>query len=577
MTYLKMSKQYGESTWIESKLPCEACGSSDAYHISENDGIQYGHCFTCQHHERLDGNINEAEPMKDKQTVDYGDALNKIQSFQSITLKDRKINSGVTGKYGVVSFLGSKVEEISRYYPIYSEGKLVAYKERKLPKEFRIVGSSRGNIELFGQRLWTNGGKLLIITVGEEDAMASYQITSKFSKSGKGYSSVSVVNGANATKNIKSNLEWIEKFDKVIFAVDQEELDLSQAEKWCDLITIGKGHIAKFEGKDASDMLKLGKEEEYMDALRNARKHIGEGTVFSGLSFSSFHEQSAEIDCVSYPTILGLDDLLPGFVKGKTDILVAPVKTGKTTIVNHFIYELIKQGEKVALFSTEISAKNILKKLMSLHLETNLRTEGSENLKKHADSYKELFGSDDSDSSLIIDTCESIMTVDDVTRRARQYALGYDVKYIFVDNLTGFYKKLADEGKELHVANKLALELTNFAKTYEIYTCLVLHTRKKMESANSKYQSDITIDSVYGSGDAVRWCDNVIAITKAEHKDEGQDGFITQLRVLASRDNRTGSGNKLQYNPKTTKYEKLNLEVDTEMETCYNIKSNNIL
>jgi twinkle protein len=561
--------KYEPSTWLETKLECHSCGSSDAYCIGEQNGYQHGHCFSCNLHEKIDNNPKkEVVPMnKDK---DAG-TIEAIGNLDSIDLQDRGISRGVSNVYKVKSQVNKEGKEISRYYPITRKGDLVAYKRRVLPKDFSIVGSTSNHIELFGQSLWPNGGKFLVVTVGEEDAMACYQMTAKQSKSGKGYASVSVVNGASAIQNIKNNLEWLEKFETIVFAVDQEELDLTEARKWCELLSVGKTKIARFEEKDANEMLKEGKEKEFIDAIRNAKKYISKGTVFSGMSFETFSEESFEIGCLPYPEVLGLGDLLPGFVPGKTDIVVAPIKSGKTTVVTHLIHELIKNKEKVALFSTEISAKNMLKKLMSLELGCNLRRVEESALVEYKDKYENLFGVTDDDSSLIINTCEDIRTVDDVLIKCRQYSLGYDVKYIFIDNLTGFYKQLSGEGNEMQIASKLSLELTAFAKNNDTYMGLVLHTRKKMGSPNKKYQSDITVDSAYGSGDAVRWCDNVLAITKVE-KDNQEEGFYSQIRVLASRDNRTGKGNLMSYDAKTTKFNKT---LDIAEKVCYTVDINN--
>lgn len=500
-------------------------------------------------------------------TEDSQKTLQAIQELESTDLKDRKLSRGVTNLYKVKSQVSAQGKELSRYYPIYRNGNIVAYKRRVLPKEFSIVGSTKNHIELFGQHLWPNGGKFLIVTVGEEDAMSSYQMTAKQSKSGKGYASVSLVNGANAIKNIKSNLEWLEKFETIVFAVDQEELDLKEAQKWCELLTIGKTRIARFDGKDANDMLVRGKEKEFIDAIRNAKKYISKDTAFSGLSFDTMLSDNREIDCLKYPEIFGLNHLLPGFVKGRTDLIASFAKSGKSTVISHFIHNLIKQKEKVVLFTTETTTGEVLRKVLQLEIEKNLAQSSDDDVAKYRADFNELFGNSDEDSSLIINRCTEIQTPEDLILKLRQCIIGYDAKYIFIDNLTRLLRKFGKSDYN-YVAGSLTCDLVELAKNHKAYMCLISHVRKQATSTQISAKSyeqgrKINVDDIYGSGDLSKEVNNIISISR----DNSKSPNTTQLHVIASRDNKTGSGDLLKYNYETTKYEK---ELDNNNNICYN-------
>lgn len=566
--------EFDKSEWVEMKLPCKHCGSSDAYHISQSNGFRSGYCFSCRIHEKLNDNPKKEVALTDKSNDTK--TIESILELDSIDLKDRKISRGVTNLYKVRSQVNAEGEELSRYYPITKKGEVVAFKRRVLPKDFSIAGNTGNHIELFGQRLWPNGGKFLVVTVGEEDAMACYQMTSKQSKSGKGYASVSVVNGASAIQNIKNNLEWLERFETIVFAVDQEDLDLGEAEKWCELLTIGKTRIARFEEKDANEMLKSGKEKEFIEALRNSKKYISKDTAFSGLSFDTMLADNREIDCLKYPEVFGLNELLPGFVKGRTDLVASFAKSGKSTVISHFIHHLINCKEKVVLFTTETTTGEVLRKVLQLEIEKNLAQEKDEEVKKYKDVFKKLFGDNDEDSSLIINRCTEIQTPEDLILKLRQCIIGYDAKYIFIDNLTRLLRKFGKSDYN-YVAGSLTCDLVELAKNYKAYLCLISHVRKQgtatQVSAKSYEQGRlINVDDIYGSGDLSKEVNNIISISR----NNSMDPNVTQLHVIASRDNKTGNGHTLRYNYETTKYEKT---LDISKKVCYNkdLTDNNVL
>jgi len=117
-------------------------------------------------------------------------------------LESRKITLETAQHFGVG--YGELFGERCQVYPYMdARGRVVAQKLRFQGKRFQIVGDAK-KMGLFGAHLWRDGGKYLIVTEGEVDALSYSQVQ------GNKWPVVSIPNGAqNALKDCKANLEWL--------------------------------------------------------------------------------------------------------------------------------------------------------------------------------------------------------------------------------------------------------------------------------------------------------------------------------------------------------------------------------
>lgn len=203
--------------------------------------------------------------------------IEEISKYPIKEIPDRGITQKVVEKYGVRVSCSEETGEIdTHYYPIHSnKGEVVGYKIRDVPtKSFVCVGETN-RMPLFGAHLAGDKGKLLIITEGELDALAASQL---FHKSGKNYRVVSLPSGANI-RGIKDNLEWIESFDSVVLAFDQDKPGQECASKVCEVLTPGRAKVMTFSEKDACDMLTKGKGNEWYSSFVKASVRKPDGIV----------------------------------------------------------------------------------------------------------------------------------------------------------------------------------------------------------------------------------------------------------------------------------------------------------
>lgn len=174
-------------------------------------------------------------------------------------------------KYSVAKMDGKTVQ-VANYV---RDSKIVCQKIRDSKKNFTVTGDSKALSQmLFGQHLWRDGGKKLIITEGEIDAMSVSQAQ------GNKWPVVSVPNGAQgAAKAVAQNIEWIEQFEQVVFCFDGDEPGILGAKESAAVLSPGKAFIATLPLKDANEMILAKRSKELIDALWGAKQFRPDGIV----------------------------------------------------------------------------------------------------------------------------------------------------------------------------------------------------------------------------------------------------------------------------------------------------------
>ena len=152
--------QENSSTFIRH-APCENCGSRDNLAIYLN----HTYCFGCHNYEKTHGELPKVATTKQN--------INMISGITE-ALPKRKLNSETCKvfKYETGTYNGKNCHIANYFDKDYNK---VAQHLRFPDKSFIWIGDTT-NIALFGQHLWRDGGKNIIITEGELDAMSVSQM-----------------------------------------------------------------------------------------------------------------------------------------------------------------------------------------------------------------------------------------------------------------------------------------------------------------------------------------------------------------------------------------------------------------
>ena len=171
---------------------CDSCGSSDGKAIY-SDGSW--HCWVCKKTQPSEDWLEENQdkkqkgkklPRKDIMQEEVKSSKAVISEADKTTIKEntaaigrnfRSIADEIYKYFGVRHSFDEKTGEVTeQYYPVTQASELTGYKVREVPKNFRSIGRTGQDCDLFMQFRFDRGGKYVIITEGEIDSMSAYQM-----------------------------------------------------------------------------------------------------------------------------------------------------------------------------------------------------------------------------------------------------------------------------------------------------------------------------------------------------------------------------------------------------------------
>lgn len=200
---------------------------------------------------------------------------------QALPLLDGKLSAIEPRKLSLEACrkFGYKVGTTEKGHPVHiaeyrnAAGQVVAQKLRDQEKNMPWRGDQKAAV-LFGQHLWSMGGKRLVITEGEIDCISVAQIL------GLKWPVVSLMNGAhNAVKDIKAQISFIESFEEVILMFDMDEQGRTASAEVSAILTPGKCKVASLPFKDPNECLQRGQSEAVTTAFWNAQIMRPDGVV----------------------------------------------------------------------------------------------------------------------------------------------------------------------------------------------------------------------------------------------------------------------------------------------------------
>lgn len=545
----KGSKQMIKGRLIKSGQPCPKCPSSDAVSYYEKpDGTIDGYCFSCKSLIIDEEDELQVKTYKKVKEVNHMLKIQEVKQLSSLGIIDRRISKDTCDFYGVKSLYNENGEEIERYYPVYKQRQLVGYKKRVLPKDFTKgrVGDTSGTIELFGQHLFKSG-KIVIVTAGEEDAMAAYEITKYKSSVGRGIASVSLPNGCSAS-SLKDNLQWFEGFEKVIFAVDQEEeKDLKDAEEFCKLLPPGKGFIARFSENDVSDMCRTGKFTEFYSSLFQAKEYTPSGIIRAEDTWDIWMERD-NYEAIPFPPGWGLGRYGDILRLGALITIGAGTGQGKTTLFKELEYHVFNSTKyNIGIIHLEEPTCDTVGGLMSIHLNRRLHLSKDVPEEVQKEAWKHLFDN----NRFMLDQAFGHLDADGLANKIRYMAHAGGCKFIFVDHLSALTSMYGTDGGGSKNEKTEKLVVTLQMLTQELGICIVLasHVRKRSDESKSYENGAVPcLDSLYGSSSVKNYSDAVIVIQRDQRQSDGPVQYHVIKNRLAGE---LGPGAELKFNLET--------------------------
>ena len=544
-----------QSTFVEHK-PCPACRNAGGDRSGDNLSIYsdgHGYCNACGHYQKDDTGVNNyIEEKKPMQTI-------TPRGVSNASIKDRRISSSITSKFGVTVSYDKKGQIEKHYYPYYDSNesnRLLGYKERTVAtKEFQIIGTNKGS-GLFGQNANRSGGKYLTICEGEIDALS---ISEMFD--GK-WQVVSLKNGASsASRDIKENLEYIESFDNIVLCFDQDQAGNDAVKAVQDIISVGKLKVCTLPMKDASDMLVNGKVKEFTNAWWSAESYTPAGIV-RGKDTWEHLLKDENLVTVDYPWE-GLNKLTYGFRAKELVTITSGSGMGKTSVVKELeAYILDKTDDNLAIIHLEESIERSVKGLMSIEANAPIHIPQYERELSDEDK-KALWQKSVGDKNVFFYDHFGSMSEDSLLNVIRTYAKSYDCKWIVLDHLSIVVSDqdgILDERKAI---DAIMTKLRKIVQETGVGLFLISHLRRPQGKPHEE-GGQVSLSELRGSAAIAQLSDIVIGLERNQQDDDPVVRNQTTLRVIKNRfSGLTGKACKLYYNAETGRLSEVMDEVDS--------------
>ena len=492
---------------LKAHLPCEDCGSSDA--LTEYDwGTK---CFAC--------NTVKAHKAPEQKLTTVKTKMTNINDLIYSSVSDRSITRDTCIAYGI------GLKDGYYYFP-YSDGSnIVAYKKRNVSdKRFSIEGEWQKGL-LFGQQLFSKGGKYVTITEGEFDAAAAYQML------GSKYPVVSIRNGAsNALQDIKANYEWLDSFETIVICFDNDEPGRAAASQVAEVFgTKAKVFKGSSDYKDACEYSQEGKGKEFIDFWWKAERYTPDGIV-DGAGLWDLVNQPVEKAEVLYPYI-GLNDLTYGIRHGELVTITAGSGLGKSQFLREIVYHIINNSnDNIGLMFLEESVKKTAKSLMSLHANKPLHLPDTEATDVELrDSFDATLGSG---RVFLFDHFGST-AIDNIISRVRYMAKALTCKYIFLDHVS-IVVSAQENGDERKALDEIMTKLRMIVQETGVCLFCVSHL-KRPDGKGHEEGAATSLSALRGSGSIGQLSDIVLGLERNGQSDDVKERHTTRVRVLKNR------------------------------------------
>ena len=497
--------------------PCPTCGSSDANSVY-TDGHSY--CFSCQTYIPGEGDLHTHQMQTN---VNFKGSAQRLQK--------RRISEAVCQFFKIY-----RDEAYLRFPYFDSSGRLKGFKVKTKSKDFKYEGETTNT--LFGQHLFPNKGKRIVITEGELDAASCYQAM-------ENWPMVSLPHGAaSAKKDIQKQIPFLQGYQEIILFFDKDEAGLRATEQVATLLPQGTVRIAHLADpyKDASDALQNDDPDAIRRAIWDAKPYQPDGIV----------DGKSLLELVTTPTppcdhtysLEGLQEKTHGIRFGELTTITAGTGQGKSTFCRQLATDLLQSGERVGYIALEESNRRTALGLMSVGVGQALH------LGEHERDVLQLaYDTTISNWNLYLYDHFGSLSPDIIYNRIEYMALGLDIRIIFLDHLSILLSGL--DGDERRMIDTTMTKLRSLVERTGISLFLVSHLRRTQTDKDHTDGAKVSLGQLRGSQAISQLSDTVLAL----ERDQQADNDVSTLRVLKNRySGETGIAAQLQYDKTTCRF-----------------------
>jgi twinkle protein len=404
----------------------------------------------------------------------------------------------------IAAFKVGEVERDGKTFavlPFIRAGELINAKTRNIAEKRDMRQETGAEPCLFGWHLIEPRQRTVAITEGEIDAMTLHQV---------GIPSLSVNAGAGNHGWIESDWERLERFSEIFLCFDDDEAGRKGAAEVAQRLGIERCRIVTFGAKDANQWLIDGAEPaDFLDALHRAKAldpdELVPAAEFIGKVKSLFYPAASSSTApvlMLGRTALDYFEVRPG----ELTIWTGTNGHGKSLLQGYFLLGQMLQGQRACIFSGEMRAEQLLKRMAKQATGTDRPTA----------EYLDVVGDWLTDRLWLFNVLGTA-TIDRLIEVFRYGAKRYGIQQFVIDSL--MMCDVPEDGPGAFSAQKEAVQkITGFAKKFGVHVHLIAHPRKGTDESKPPGKLDVS-----GSSRITDAADNVFAVWSARKEESAED------------------------------------------------------
>lgn len=381
-------------------------------------------------------------------------------------------------------------------FPYLRDGVLVNYKLRNISEKKDMQQAGGAEPCLFGWHLIDPKTRTIAITEGEIDAMSLHQC---------GIPALSVNAGAGNHQWIENDWDRLERFSEILVFFDNDDAGNKGASEIIKRLGNERCKRVVIPSKDANEYLLAGAERFDFDTAIDASKPQDPEELRGAQDFIN------KVKSMFYPThaedrdpCLMLDQRLEWFEfrPGELSVWTGYNGHGKSLLLSQVLIGLMQQGERVVVFSGEMTPERQLKRMVKQASGLDMPTS----------NYIDAIGGWLTDKLWLFNVVGSA-GIDRLLQVFLYANKRYGTRHFVIDSL--MMTDVPEDGAGAMTAQKEAMrKLCDFTRRNGCHLHLVAHPRKGQDEKNGPGKLDVA-----GSSKITDGADNVFTVWSAR-KDE---------------------------------------------------------
>ena len=541
--------------FVETHVPCDACGSSDARSVRA-DGSSY--CFACEtNFPATEGDDNVLRTTSDTSAADRASKREKgflKVDFEALPKRGIREETCRKWSYGRADFGDAGRVHVAQFRD--SSGSVIAQKVRTRDKKFPWIGNRKAFEGLYGQWLWSGSGPRIVITEGEIDALTVSQLN------GNKWPVVSLPDGTGSVDaSLSEALKFLEGYDKIILMFDNDKPGRKAVEKACHILPPGKVYIASLPAdiNDPNDALMKDRGDEVMSAMWEATQWHPKGFL-SGDDVLAKMRDRPTISSIPYPSEWKvLNERTYGIRLGELDVWTSGTGMGKTTVikaVQHHLYH--NSGHNQAIFALEEPVADTADDLVGYELGKRIKLPDIRDEVGQSfidDTAERLFKAVDDEGRPRLQLFDAFGSIEDgrLMSLLRYAVKAYGCRILWIDHLSILVSDMDIDADERRQIDRIMHKLKALTVELNVYVGLISHLKKATGGGKSFEEGAVpSLDDLRGSGGIKQLANGVYALSRNQQHDDPVARNTTSLHVLKCRyTGRTGPADHLFFDDHT--------------------------